>query len=142
MRMSDHLRMEIAAASTRGRTLDPGEAVPGCACPTCTGLPEDHPARARKARQGSGPLERLVEDARTLAVLDVARSLGLEPRKAGKEYVLRCPFHGDRTPSLYLNPEKGLWHCFSCGRGGDGIRLVMEVRRMDFADAVKEMAEG
>jgi DNA primase len=52
----------------------------------------------------------------------------------------RCPFHDDKTPSLSLSPEKGVWHCFSCGRGGDGIGLFMELRRLNFADAVWELA--
>jgi DNA primase len=81
-----------------------------------------------------------VEEARTRPIIEVARSLGLEPKRAGKEWVVSCPLHEDKTPSMYLNPEKGLWTCFSCGQGGDGIQLVMEARKMGFTDAVREMA--
>jgi DNA primase len=70
----------------------------------------------------------------------VARTLGLEPKRAGKEWVVRCPFHDDRTPSLSINQSKGVWHCFSCGSGGDVISLIQGVKRLGFADAVKELA--
>ena len=139
--LSDHLRLEIAVAVHQGHPMPPGDPVPGCSCPSCTGISEDHPARA-----GQGPWApseswtRQVDDARSRPLLDVARSLGLEPKKVGRELVSRCPFHDDRTPSLSMNSEKGMWHCFSCGRGGDGIGLVMQVRKLDFTGAVKELA--
>lgn len=138
-RGSDHLDLEIAAAFHRGQPLEPGEPVPGCGCPICTGIPEDHPARARKPRRRNESFERLVEAARERPILDVAQDLGLEPRKVGKEHSVRCPFHEDRTPSLFLSSEKGVWTCFSCGRGGDGIGLFQELKKLDFKEAVKEM---
>jgi hypothetical protein len=129
--------------------LDPGAPVPGCSCSECTGVPVDHPARIRTLRphhrgedphSHDGEMDRLVKEARSRPILDVSRSLSLEPRKAGREWVASCPFHEDRTPSLGLNPGKGLWHCFGCGRGGDVIRLVMETMRIPFVDAVRELA--
>jgi len=47
-------------------------------------------------------------------------------KKAGKEYIALCPFHGYTTPSLSVNKEKGLWHCFGCGRGGDTGKFIEE----------------
>ncbi|MFC1660330.1 CHC2 zinc finger domain-containing protein [Gemmatimonadota bacterium] len=140
--LSEHLRLEIAVAHTRGRALEPGEPVPGCGCPECTGLGVDHPARSWRTRRKkrSESWERTVEDARSRPLLDVARGLGMEPKKAGREWRCSCPFHEDRTPSLYLNPDKNLWTCHSCGRGGDGIRLVQEVKRLGFSETVKELA--
>jgi DNA primase len=82
----------------------------------------------------------LVERVRRRPILELVQELGLNPRRAGGEFVVSCPFHQDRTPSLFINPEKGLWHCFSCGRGGDGIALYRAVRSLDFATAVKELA--
>lgn len=52
--------------------------------------------------------------------------LGVKLRKVGKEYMGLCPFHDDHKPSLSVNQDKGLWHCFGCGRGGDARRLVEE----------------
>jgi len=137
----DHASREKVLDCYMGPPLAPGQSVPGCGCPTCTGIPENHPARIRPKAQGhSEDWEREVEKARTRPLLDLARRLGMKPRKAGKDYVTSCPFHEDRTPSLSLSPEKGLWHCFSCGRGGDGIGLVMELRRLDFPGAVRELS--
>ena len=84
--------------------------------------------------------EQLKDDARSLSILDVARRLGLgEPVKQGKEYVVSCPMHDDRKPSLQLNPAKGTWYCFPCGIGGDGIGLVMKARRVGFPEAIREL---
>ena len=48
----------------------------------------------------------------------VARDAGIELIRSGARLYCRCPFHGERTPSLLLD-ERGSWHCFGCGRGGD-----------------------
>jgi hypothetical protein len=136
--LPEHLALEISAAHKRGQPLDPGEPVPGCSCPTCTGIPAEDPARIQpRTWAPSETWERRVEEARNRPLLDVARDLGMEPKKAGREHVERCPFHEDKTPSLNINPGKGVWHCFSCLEGGDGIALVRAVRRLGFKEAVE-----
>ncbi len=52
----------------------------------------------------------------------------------------RCPFHSDRRPSLSVTPEKRLWHCFGCGRGGDVFNFIMEAEGLLFPQAVKKLA--
>ena len=121
--------------------LNEGEPVPGCGCPRCTGIPIDHPVRLRKPGERPEHPNLNVPEAKARPILEVARLLDLRPRKAGREYVCRCPLHKDRTPSLSINTEKGVWHCFSCGRGGDGIKLVEEVRKCEFAEAVRLLTE-
>lgn len=84
-----------------------------------------------------------VERARRVPIEDVVRRLGLpDPKKRGRELVTTCPLHADENPSLTLSPEPGLWYCFPCGRGGDGIRLVEEALGLDFAEAVRWVADG
>lgn len=84
-----------------------------------------------------------VEKARRASIVDVARRLGLgDPEPRGRERVVTCPFHEDHDPSLRLEPDRGLFHCFPCGLGGDGIDLVMAVREMSFPDAVNWIADG
>ncbi|MDW7727963.1 MAG: CHC2 zinc finger domain-containing protein [Candidatus Methanoperedens sp.] len=58
----------------------------------------------------------------------------------GREKMIVCPFHTDTVRSLSISHEKGLWHCFGCGRGGDVIALVMEMEGLDFLGAVRRLS--
>ena len=60
--------------------------------------------------------------------------------KAGREFKACCPFHNEKSPSFYVNDEKGFYHCFGCGAHGDAIRFLTEARGLPFIDAVKELA--
>ena len=62
-------------------------------------------------------------------------------RKAGGRFVGRCPFHEERTPSFSVSPEKGYYHCFGCGKGGDAIRFVQEAESLDFVGAIEWLAD-
>lgn len=89
--------------------------------------------------QGDRPEPLRVDDARAVPILGLLERYGFRLRRIGREYVTRCPFHDDRRPSLQVNPAKGLWHCFPCGIGGDGIALVERLRGCTFAEAVREV---
>jgi len=56
--------------------------------------------------------------------------------KSGRSFVGRCPFHDDQHPSLSVNEEKGLFHCFGCGVGGDVIRFVELIEGLSFKEAL------
>lgn len=60
--------------------------------------------------------------------------------KAGKEFKACCPFHNEKTPSFYVNDEKGFYHCFGCSKHGDAISFLTDYRGLGFMDAVKELA--
>ena len=60
--------------------------------------------------------------------------------KAGASYKGRCPFHKDDTPSFVVNPEKGLWHCFGCGEGGDVFGFLMKMEKLTFPEALERLA--
>ncbi|MCD6135284.1 DNA primase [Candidatus Bipolaricaulota bacterium] len=60
--------------------------------------------------------------------------------KAGSSYKGRCPFHKDDTPSFWVSPEKGLWHCFGCGAGGDVIGFLMKIENIPFIEAAERLA--
>ena len=60
--------------------------------------------------------------------------------KAGSSFKGRCPFHKDDTPSFVVSPEKGLWHCFGCGEGGDVFGFVMKIERLSFGEALERLA--
>jgi DNA primase len=78
--------------------------------------------------------------ARTALSSLVGRTVKLT--KAGREWKACCPFHKEKTPSFYVNDEKGFWHCFGCSAHGDAIRWLTEARGLPFMDAVKELAEA
>ena len=60
--------------------------------------------------------------------------------KAGREFKACCPFHNEKSPSFFVNDEKGFYHCFGCEAHGDAIRWLTDQRGMPFMDAVKELA--
>lgn len=62
-------------------------------------------------------------------------------KKKGNNYWACCPFHNEKTPSFSVNPSKGLFKCFGCGKGGDAITFVMEIEGAPFPEAVKTVAE-
>ena len=70
----------------------------------------------------------------------IARSIKLQ--KAGNEYKAPCPFHHEKTPSFYVNDDKGFYHCFGCSAHGDAIRWLTDQRGLPFIDAVKELADA
>ncbi|MCP9223118.1 DNA primase [Erythrobacter sp. LQ02-29] len=61
-------------------------------------------------------------------------------QRAGREWKACCPFHNEKTPSFYVNDEKGFYHCFGCEAHGDVIRWMTDQRGLPFMDAVKELA--
>ena len=63
-------------------------------------------------------------------------------QRAGREWKACCPFHNEKTPSFYVNDDKGFYHCFGCGAHGDAIRWMTDQRGLPFMDAVKELAQA
>jgi DNA primase len=61
-------------------------------------------------------------------------------RRAGTEFRALCPFHQEKTPSFYVNPDKQTFYCFGCQRGGSIIQFVQEYEHLDFPEAVRRLA--
>ena len=61
-------------------------------------------------------------------------------KKAGKNYQACCPFHTEKSPSFTVSSDKQFYHCFGCGAHGNAISFVMEYERLDFVDAIEELA--
>lgn len=78
--------------------------------------------------------------ARTTLSALVGRTVKLV--RAGREYKACCPFHNEKTPSFWVNDDKGFYHCFGCGAHGDAIRWMTDQRGLGFIDAVKELCDA
>jgi len=61
-------------------------------------------------------------------------------KKAGRSFSGLCPFHQEKTPSFTVDPGKGVYYCFGCGKGGNAFHFVMEVEQLTFPEAVERLA--
>lgn len=61
-------------------------------------------------------------------------------KRAGRDWSARCPFHDERSPSFTVSPAKQFYHCFGCGAHGSAIGFLMNYDRLEFQDAVEELA--
>ncbi len=75
--------------------------------------------------------------------LDVADIIGsyIPIKKAGRNFKAVCPFHNEKSPSFVISPERQIWHCFGCNKGGDVFTFVEEYERVDFSEALKLLAD-
>ena len=61
-------------------------------------------------------------------------------KRAGSGYTGLCPFHSEKTPSFHVAPEKGFFHCFGCGAGGDVLTFIMRIENLSYPEAVRFLA--
>ncbi len=62
-------------------------------------------------------------------------------KKKGANWMACCPFHQEKTPSFSVNPSKGFYKCFGCGKGGTAFNFLMDIEGLNFPEAVKRVAE-
>ncbi|MGP4715141.1 DNA primase [Psychrobacter sp. T6-6] len=62
-------------------------------------------------------------------------------KRAGSEYKGCCPFHGEKSPSFYVNPQKNIYHCFGCSVGGNAISFLRDYESLTFIEAVNELSK-
>ena len=62
-------------------------------------------------------------------------------KKRGVNYIGLCPFHNEKTPSFIVSPQKGIYKCFGCGKGGDAITFLMEIKGQSYIEIIKDLAE-
>lgn len=85
--------------------------------------------------------QRIIDDIRDRS--DIVRIIGsfLELKKAGNNFKALCPFHSEKTPSFMVSPEKQIYHCFGCGKGGNAFHFLMEYEGVGFIEAVRKLGK-
>jgi len=73
-------------------------------------------------------------------ILDVV-SRHVDLKKRGRNFFGLCPFHNEKTPSFSVAPDKGIYHCFGCGNGGNAVNFIMEFEKISFVEALQELGD-
>lgn len=86
--------------------------------------------------------EQSIEQVRQAADIIEVISNYVELKQRGRNFFGLCPFHTEKTPSFSVNPEKQIYKCFGCGSGGGSINFIMDIENLEFADAIKHLAQS
>ena len=75
--------------------------------------------------------------------IDIADLIGdyITLKKTGANFKGLCPFHGEKTPSFVVSPERQVWHCFGCQKGGDHFTFIEEIEGIGFSESLKLLAD-
>jgi DNA primase len=85
------------------------------------------------------PEETIEQIRRSVDIVEVISDY-VQLKKQGRNYFGLCPFHGEKTPSFSVSPEKQIFHCFGCGAGGNVFSFLMDIEGISFVEAVKQLA--
>src|SRR6266545_4475434 len=85
--------------------------------------------------------QQFIDDLRLQANIGQVVQEYVSLKRAGTKLKGLCPFHSEKTPSFQVDPEKGFFHCFGCGVGGDVFKFLEMHEKVAFPDAVKMLAQ-
>lgn len=84
--------------------------------------------------------DKINEVAQANDIIEVVSSY-TKVKHSGKSYIALCPFHPDKNPSMSVSQEKQVYHCFSCGAGGNIFKFIQDIEKISFIDAVQKLAQ-
>ena len=87
------------------------------------------------ARISQETIDRINDSADIVEVV----SRTVELKKRGRNYFGLCPFHDEKTPSFSVAPDKGIYHCFGCGKGGNSVNFIIENEKLSFVEALQQL---
>ena len=85
--------------------------------------------------------DQVIEDVRSANNLVEVVSDRVQLAKKGKNYFGLCPFHNEKTPSFSVDPDRQYFYCYSCNKGGDAYRFIMETEKLSFPEAIQKLAD-
>src|SRR6266545_4040899 len=85
--------------------------------------------------------QQFIDDLRLQASIAQVLQVYVSLKRSGTKLKGLCPFHSEKTPSFQVDPEKGFFHCFGCGVGGDVFKFLEMHEKVAFPDAVKMLAQ-
>lgn len=85
------------------------------------------------------PESKIDEIRNTADIVDVINGY-IPLKRRGRNYLAKCPFHDEKTPSFSVSRDKQIYHCFGCGQGGNVFSFLMEYEKLTFVEAVKSLA--
>lgn len=93
------------------------------------------------SKKTGGPLipQNIIDEILAKVRISDVLSKYTEVKRGGRSLMVKCPFHTDKTPSMSVSDEKGVYHCFSCGRSGNAVGFLMEYKKLGFVDAMTEL---
>ena len=86
------------------------------------------------------PAETVQQVQQTADIVEVVSDF-VALKKRGANYIACCPFHNEKTPSFNVNPVRGIYKCFGCGKAGDSVRFVMDIEGIGFPEAIRFLAK-
>ena len=100
-------------------------------------LPAIEPVEPNEPRKNNNEII-----AEIVAKADIVKIIGkhVELKRSGNDFKGCCPFHGEKTPSFFINPKKGLYNCFGCGVSGNALTFLKDYEGMTAGEALKELS--
>lgn len=107
--------------------------------PKSTPKPQTKPPQVQKPKSKAISERDLENLKQNVSIVDLVQTSGIKLKKSSNGFVGLCPFHEDKNASLSITPQKNLWNCFACQKGGSVVDWVMCSEKVDFVTAIEKI---